>query len=201
MRLRGMGDGSRALPDTESILPVQFFPSSRPQTPYLRLLTALTENAIEQLETTNYMRDIRAVRRWNETVEWFQSDAEDWGTFVFCCHHIGGEVDSVRKALGKRYPLTIRPLPPLRHTNAHRAVIDRSPVSYPDATIKCFQKKRYYVVFADGSACWVLRHNCTDENTIWNAGEKGTLVVTWRASRAISHYARPATDIKASVSE
>lgn len=196
MNLRGTEGNTPSLFTPEALLPSQYFAPSFPQTPCHKLIGALFDKAIEELEAVAYMNDIRAVKRWNEGVAWLLSSVETYGSFVFCCRHLGCDENAARAALGKRYSLVIRDLPPPKSTHPRRVVLDRSPVSYPGTTIKCFRKNRFYVVFEDGLGCWVTRRNLTDDNTIWNVKEKGTLVVNWRGSRTIAKYKHPSPPLE-----
>lgn len=189
MKLRGVEENTRSLFTPDFVLPSQYNPPRVPQTPCHKLLSAIFDDGIGQLLTTHSTHGVRVNRLWNESVSWILSDDTQWGSFVFCCQHLGYEEGEIRKKLGGRFPLVLREVPP-RVVNSHEKAPPRLPVSYPDVTAKAFRRKRLYVVFADGTACWVISHNLTDNNTVWRPGDKGTLVVSWRASRAIARYAR-----------
>jgi hypothetical protein len=90
--------------ENEVVLPEQFFTT---QTPVFsgekRLLFALFENALDLLRITCHVHTHRASCLWNETITWVYSTEQHYGSFEFCCSHLGFDPKGVRGALRQRY--------------------------------------------------------------------------------------------------
>lgn len=115
----------------DAILPSQLAPG-RAASPYLRLIRALLQTAIDDLITCRPLRQhFRARRIYQETHDWLHSDAEHWGAFIFCCGALGIDPAACRRALLQRLdsldtaPMTVgagryRTLPVILQSHADR---------------------------------------------------------------------------------
>jgi len=95
----------------EAVLPTQLYTSPLIQSGPHRLLLAILIDAVDQLSELRrpYRHDSINHRRWkdsalSEVEQWVLSDRVDFGSFVFCCQHLGLAPDRLRKALLERGP-------------------------------------------------------------------------------------------------
>ena len=91
----GSPDGSEVVP--EAILPEQFFRPSAALPPEKRLMLAVLEAALLDLQRSAGARTPRARRRADEVDAWFAADDEGWPcSFLNVCQALGLDVSAVR---------------------------------------------------------------------------------------------------------
>jgi hypothetical protein len=91
----GSLDGPRGVP--EAILPEQFFRPSVALPPEKRLMLAVLEGALLDLQRSAVARTPRARRRTDEVAAWFAADDEGWPcSFLNVCQALGLDVSAVR---------------------------------------------------------------------------------------------------------
>jgi hypothetical protein len=85
----------------ETILPEQFFQPSAALPPEKRLMLAVLERALLDLQRGAGAGTPRARRTWTEADAWFASDDDTWPfTFVNLCHALVLDAAAVRSRLG-----------------------------------------------------------------------------------------------------
>ena len=91
----GSPDGPEGVP--EAILPVQFFRPSVALPPEKRLMLAVLEQALLDLQRSVGARTPRARRLADEIDAWFAADDEGWPcSFLHVCRALGLDVYAVR---------------------------------------------------------------------------------------------------------
>ncbi len=91
----GSPDGSEVVP--EAILPEQFFRPSAALPPEKRLMLAVLEGALLDLQRSAGARTRRARRLADEVDAWFAADDESWPcSFLNVCQALGLDVSAVR---------------------------------------------------------------------------------------------------------
>jgi hypothetical protein len=91
----GSPDGPGVVP--EAILPEQFFRPSAALPPEKRLMLAVLEAALLDLQRSAGARTPRARRRADEVDAWFAADDEGWPcSFLNVCQALGLDVSAVR---------------------------------------------------------------------------------------------------------
>ena len=91
----GSADGSAVSP--EAILPEQFFRPSAALPPEKRLMLAVLERALLDLQGSAVARTPRARQLADEVDAWFAADDESWPcSFLNVCHSLGLDVSAVR---------------------------------------------------------------------------------------------------------
>jgi len=91
----GSPDGSEVVP--EAILPEQFFRPSAALPPEKRLMLAVLEAALLDLQRSAGARTPRARRLADEVDTWFAADDEGWPcSFLNVCQALGLDVSAVR---------------------------------------------------------------------------------------------------------
>ena len=94
----GSPDGPGVVP--EAILPEQFFRPSAALPPEKRLMLAVLEGALLDLQRSAGARTPRARRLRDEVDAWFAADGEDWPfSFVNLCYALGLDASAVRRRL------------------------------------------------------------------------------------------------------
>ena len=84
----------------ETILPEQFFRPSAALPPEKRLMLAVLEGALLDLQRSAGARTPRARRLRDEVDAWFAADGEDWPfSFVNLCYALGLDASAVRRRL------------------------------------------------------------------------------------------------------
>lgn len=103
-----IGDGITFITN-EGVLPSQFFPDAQNLSGCQRLLMAIFSEALDTLrQTSRTHNQHKADMLWNAAVEWVSSDDERYASFVHCCHYLGADPNTVRRALRKHYGLELR---------------------------------------------------------------------------------------------
>jgi len=91
----GSPDGPGVVP--EAILPEQFFRPSAALPPEKRLMLAVLEGALLDLQRSAGVRTARARRLADEVDAWFAADDEGWPcSFLNVCQALGLDVSAVR---------------------------------------------------------------------------------------------------------
>jgi hypothetical protein len=183
----------KGLPRESLLLPGQWSDARRPPlTPEKMLLSALLKEALDTLTTTRAIYTRRANRLWNEAVTWVLADVETYGSFVFCCQHLGIEVGRARHALRTRYGLVLRA--PSPRTSAPSAP---TWVSFPDCTCWSRVTQKLKVRFADGFSSWVPVSMIALESEVWTRGDSGRLIVDERWARQVYRLRQAAPSLTA----
>src|SRR3989442_8376217 len=92
----GSPDGPGVVP--EAILPEQFFRPSAALPPEKRLMLAVLEGALLDLQRSAGVRTARARRLADEVDAWFAADDEGWPcSFLNVCQALGLDVSAVRE--------------------------------------------------------------------------------------------------------
>jgi hypothetical protein len=97
-----MAGSSEIIPLTpDAVLPEQFFPASKADTPEIRLMMAILEDAV-QIIRSNRTRQHRAVA---EARRWVLSDDVSWPfSFVNVCEILGLPLGGTREMVLRREP-------------------------------------------------------------------------------------------------
>jgi hypothetical protein len=99
----GSADGPGVVPET--ILPEQFFRPSAALPPEKRLMLAVLEAALLDLQRSAGASTPRARRLADEVDAWFRADDEGWPcSFVNVCQALGLDVSAVRTRAGRWRP-------------------------------------------------------------------------------------------------
>jgi hypothetical protein len=96
----GFPDGPGVVPET--ILPAQFFRPSVALPAEQRLMVAVLERALIDLQRSAGARTPRARRLADEVDAWFAADDEDWPcSFLRICHALGLDASAVRSRVAR----------------------------------------------------------------------------------------------------
>jgi hypothetical protein len=96
----GSAEGSGVVPET--ILPEQFFRPSAALPPEKRLMLAVLEGALLDLQRSVGARTPRARRLADEVDAWFAADDESWlCSFLNVCQALGLDVSAVRTRVAR----------------------------------------------------------------------------------------------------
>jgi hypothetical protein len=96
----GSADGPGVVPET--ILPEQFFRPSAALPPEKRLMLAVLEAALLDLQRSAGARTPRTRRLADEVDAWFAADDEGWPcSFLRICHALGLDASAVRTRLAR----------------------------------------------------------------------------------------------------
>jgi hypothetical protein len=94
----GSAEGPGIVPET--ILPEQFFRPSAALSPEKRLMLAVLEGALLDLQRSADVRTPRARRLADEVNAWFAADGESWPcSFLRICYTLGLDASAVRTRL------------------------------------------------------------------------------------------------------
>lgn len=84
----------------DSVLPSQYFGSSRKATPEQRLMIAVLQDAIDCVAKHRHATDYRGHRLFAETAQWILAEETDWPfSFASICAVLDIDADAVRGAL------------------------------------------------------------------------------------------------------
>jgi hypothetical protein len=96
----GSPEGPGIVPET--ILPAQFFRPSAALPPEKRLMMAVLEGALLDLQRSAGARTPRARRVADEVGAWFAADDEGWPcSFLRICHALGLDASAVRNRVAR----------------------------------------------------------------------------------------------------
>jgi hypothetical protein len=124
----GFPDGLGVVP--EAILPEQFFRPSAALPPEKRLMLAVLEGALLDLQRSAVARTPRARRLADEVDAWFAADDEGWPcSFLNVCQALGLDVSAVRTRVARwqRTALAKVVSLPLEGSDAGRHPADQAP--------------------------------------------------------------------------
>jgi len=121
----GSPDGPGVVP--EAILPEQFFRPSAALPPEKRLMLAVLEAALLDMQRSAGARTPRARRRADEVDAWFAADDEGWPcSFLNVCQALGLDVSAVRTRAARWRTEALANVVTLRveRVDAHHPAVD-----------------------------------------------------------------------------
>lgn len=85
----------------DTLLPSQYFPPRRKQSPEHRLMIAVLYEALHCLETHRFAINLEGRRLFRDAQDWFLADEKNWPySFECICAVLDLEADAVRERLG-----------------------------------------------------------------------------------------------------
>ena len=104
----------------DTLLPSQYFPVRRKQTPERRLMIAVVYEALHCLEKHRFATELEGRRLFREAQDWFLADEKNWPySFECICALLDLESDAVRERLGVLLQREARPRRvPIQRTKA-----------------------------------------------------------------------------------